>query len=279
MAVKYDGSTSGGYTPPKPPTYKPVSFAPPQPPKPPQPVSYTDPRNNPGRWRSSNTPSQTIGPNNLPPKPTYPQTWGDVWNSSNTAYNQLRQLAGLGFKNWLGNAIGSIQYGGTPVSRAQQWNAQQIWQRSRPGPTTGYNATGMRAANNTPRNPYQSGGYNTPWQPNPYLPQYASSGPSQDPRNNPAFWRSGPSANYTTLDLAKLAQIANNPNANNTELRYFYNPGQYTWGSGINAPQQQPANNGGYNGGGWGGWGGGGGGYTPTPYMPQWYMNPGLWRI
>jgi hypothetical protein len=243
MAVRYD---PGGTTPPstpKPP--KPVTY-PWQQPQTPQPVKYA----------STPTPQrqQTPRPPMTTPTPPPVQPLGNLWNS---------------FTNWFQR---NVQTGGTPVSQAQQWNAQQIWQRSRPGALTGVNSPGRAA------NPWASPGYNTPWPSNPYRSP-ASSGASQDPRNNPAYWRSGASSNSTTtggLDLAKLSRIANDPNANNTELRYFYNPYQRVQYSGIN-PSKPAAPSSGY-GDGWGS-GGGGGGYAPNPYLPQWYLNPGLWRI
>jgi hypothetical protein len=244
MAVKYD---EGGYTPPKPP--KPVTDPwQQQQTQTPKPVTYA----------STPTPRPQQTPTRPPattPTPPPVQPLSTLWNS---------------FTNWFQR---NVQTGGTPVSQAQQWNAQQIWSRSRPGPTTGVNSPGRSA------NPYASPGYNTPWTPNPYL-RPASSGASQDPRNNPAFWRSAGTSNSTTtggLNLGLLSQIANNPNANNTELRYFYNPYQRVQYSGINPTRPTaPSSGGGW---GYGGGGGGGGGYTPTPYLPQWYLNPGLWRI
>jgi hypothetical protein len=111
---------------------------------------------------------------------------------------------------------------------------------------------------------------------------YASSGASQDPRNNPAFWRSAPNANSTP----QTRKVDNSPN-------YFNSPWLYGWGykpddawNGSKyrmwpaaptptAPPTPPTS----YGDGWGYGGGGGGGYTSTPYLPQWYMNSGLWRI
>jgi hypothetical protein len=242
MAVKYN---EGGYTPPSTP-------------KPPKPVTYPWQQTQtpqPVKYASTPTPQPRRTPPAATPTPPAVQPLGNLWNS---------------FTNWFQR---NVQTGGTPVSQAQQWNAQQIWQRSRPGALTGVNSPGRSA------NPWASPGYNTPWPTNPYRSP-ASSGASQDPRNNPAYWRSGPSSNSTTtggLDLAKLSRIANDPNANNTELRYFYNPYQYVQHAGINGVKP-PAPSSGY-GDGWGYGGGGGGGYTQNPYLPQWYMNPGLWRI
>jgi hypothetical protein len=113
---------------------------------------------------------------------------------------------------------------------------------------------------------------------------YASSGASQDPRNNSAFWQNA----YTQTPLKpQPRKVDNSPN-------YFNSPWLYGWGStgqgwdgspyrmwpaaptpAAPPPAAPPS------GGGWGGYygGGGGGGYSNTPYPPQWYLNTGLWRI
>jgi hypothetical protein len=214
------------------------------PPKPPKPVTYP--------WQQTPTPKPVTYASTPTPQPQ--QTPRPASTPTPPGSNPLTNILGA-VNNWIWR------------NNPQKVNPTQI--RS-PYPT--FSAWAWR--NNPQRfNPNNSLG-------RAQLQNYASSGPSYDPRNNPAFWRSAPSSNSTTtggLDLAKLSQIANNPNANNTELRYFYNPYQYVQNSGINGVKQ-PAPSMDY-GNGWGYGGGGGGGYTPNPYLPQWYLNTGLWRI
>ncbi len=228
-----------------------------------------DPRNNPANWRSQ--PQQAPAPAPAQPAKT---NWWD-------AYRSL--LTGLG---------SSI------LGAASNYARQNPYQTPAAAPAwMGQAGSVLNTFNQAPqflRAAGQTADYARRMQQDPRLnPAYwRSNSPNPDPRNNPAYWRS----NSETVQ----PDVRNNPDywrSNNSRysaprtldpvLAWMWDKSSPMVPVGPPAPANElapppPADNSGGGGyGGWGDWGygGGGGGGGGGGYKPEWYEAMTSWRI